>query len=244
MINIEELKFDEKGLIPAIVVDYKTKRVLTLAYMNKESLAISMEKGLTCFYSRSRQELWLKGETSGNYQHIVSITADCDKDALTVEVNPDGPACHLGTTSCFENPVWENPDAKSEEFSLDVLMKLIEGRKTEKKEGSYTTYLFEKGIDKILKKVGEECTEVIIAGKADDKAETIYEISDLVYHVMVMMVQMGISLNDIKEELASRHVIDHKVKQESAPVWQAGPSFTTLTVSASLSQSATIDTIC
>ena len=214
MINIEELKFDEKGLIPAIVVDYKTKRVLTLAYMNKESLAISMEKGLTCFYSRSRQELWLKGETSGNYQHIVSITADCDKDALTVEVNPDGPACHLGTTSCFENPVWENPDAKSEEFSLDVLMKLIEGRKTEKKEGSYTTYLFEKGIDKILKKVGEECTEVIIAGKADDKAETIYEISDLVYHVMVMMVQMGISLNDIKDELASRHVIDHKVKQE------------------------------
>ena len=214
MININELKFDEKGLIPAIVVDYKTKRVLTLAYMNKESLEISMEKGLTCFYSRSRQELWLKGETSGNYQHIVSITADCDKDALTVEVNPDGPACHLGTTSCFENPVWKNEDEAGEEFSLDVLMKLIEGRKTEKKEGSYTTYLFEKGIDKILKKVGEECTEVIIAGKADDKAETIYEISDLVYHVMVMMVQMGISLEEIKNELASRHVIDHKVKQE------------------------------
>ena len=214
MININELKFDEKGLIPAIVVDRKTKRVLTLAYMNKESLEISIEKGLTCFYSRSRQELWLKGETSGNYQHIVSITADCDKDALTVEVDPDGPACHLGTTSCFENPVWKNPDAEADEFSLDVLMKLIEGRKTEKKEGSYTTYLFEKGIDKILKKVGEECTEVIIAGKADDKAETIYEISDLVYHVMVMMVQMGISLDDIKNELASRHVIDHKVKQE------------------------------
>ena len=214
MININELKFDEKGLIPAIVVDRKTKRVLTLAYMNKESLEISIEKGLTCFYSRSRQELWLKGETSGNYQHIVSITADCDKDALTVEVDPDGPACHLGTTSCFENHVWKNPDAEADEFSLDVLMKLIEGRKTEKKEGSYTTYLFEKGIDKILKKVGEECTEVIIAGKADDKAETIYEISDLVYHVMVMMVQMGISLDDIKNELASRHVIDHKVKQE------------------------------
>ena len=214
MININELKFDEKGLIPAIVVDRKTKRVLTLAYMNKESLEISIEKGLTCFYSRSRQELWLKGETSGNYQHIVSITADCDKDALTVEVDPDGPACHLGTTSCFENPVWENPDAEADEFSLEVLMKLIKGRKTEKKEGSYTTYLFGKGIDKILKKVGEECTEVIIAGKADDKAETIYEISDLVYHVMVMMVQMGISLDDIKNELASRHVIDHKVKQE------------------------------
>ena len=214
MININELKFDEKGLIPAVVVDRKTKRVLTLAYMNKESLEISIEKGLTCFYSRSRQELWLKGETSGNYQHIVSITADCDKDALTVEVDPDGPACHLGTASCFENPVWENPDAASDEFSLPVLRKLIEGRKTEKKEGSYTTYLFEKGIDKILKKVGEECTEVIIAGKANDKAETIYEISDLVYHVMVMMVEMGISLEDIKEELASRHVIDHKVKQE------------------------------
>ena len=189
MINIDELKFDEKGLIPAIVVDRKTKRVLTLAYMNRESLEISINKGLTCFFSRARQKLWLKGETSGNYQHIVSIVADCDKDALTVEVDPDGPACHLGTTSCFENPVWENPDAKTEEFSLDVLMKLIEGRKTEKKEGSYTTYLFEKGIDKILKKVGEECTEVIIAGKADDKAETIYEISDLVYHVMVMMVE-------------------------------------------------------
>ena len=214
MIDINELKFDEKGLIPAIVVDRKTKRVLTLAYMNRESLEISINKGLTCFFSRSRQKLWLKGETSGNYQHIVSIVADCDKDALTVEVDPDGPACHLGTTSCFENPVWENPDAKTEEFSLDVLMKLIEGRKTEKKEGSYTTYLFEKGIDKILKKVGEECTEVIIAGKADDKAETIYEISDLVYHVMVMMVEMGISLDDIKNELASRHVIDHKVKQE------------------------------
>ena len=214
MIDINELKFDEKGLIPAIVVDRKTKRVLTLAYMNRESLEISINKGLTCFFSRSRQKLWLKGETSGNYQHIVSIVADCDKDALTVEVDPDGPACHLGTTSCFENPVWENPDAKTEEFSLDVLMKLIEGRKTEKKEGSYTTYLFEKGIDKILKKVGEECTEVIIAGKADDKAETIYEISDLVYHVMVMMVEMGISLDDIKNELASRHIIDHKVKQE------------------------------
>ena len=212
MININELKFDEKGLIPAIVVDSITKRVLTLAYMNRESLEISMEKGLTCFWSRSRQELWLKGETSGNYQHIVSITADCDKDALVVVVEPDGPACHLGTDSCFENPVWQSED--KHEFSLQSLMSLIEGRKTEKKEGSYTTYLFEKGIDKILKKVGEECTEVIIAGKADDKAETIYEISDLVYHVMVLMIQMGISIDDIKNELASRHVIDKKVKQE------------------------------
>lgn len=212
MINIEELKFDEKGLIPAIVVDYVTKRVLTLAYMNRESLKISMEKGLTCFYSRSSQQLWLKGETSGNYQHIVSITADCDKDALTVVVKPDGPACHLGTTSCFENPVWENED--THDFSLDALMTLIEGRKTEKKEGSYTTYLFEKGIDKILKKVGEECTEVIIAAKANDKKETIYEIADLTYHVMVLMIEAGISLEDIHNELASRHVIDKKVKQE------------------------------
>ena len=214
MIDIEKLKFDEKGLIPAIVVDRKTRRVLTLAYMNKESLGITMEKGLTCFYSRSRQELWLKGETSGNYQHVVSITADCDGDALEVVVDPEGPACHKGTFSCFEEPVWQSEDVPAEEFSLDVLAKLIEGRKAEKKEGSYTTYLFEKGIDKILKQVGEECTEVIIAGKADDKAETIYEISDLVYHVLVLMTQMGISIDDIKNELASRHVIDHKVKQE------------------------------
>ena len=212
MINIDELKFDEKGLIPAIIVDSITKKVLTLAYMSKESLAISMEKELTCFYSRSRNELWLKGETSGNYQHIVSITADCDKDALVVVVEPDGPACHLGTTSCFENPVFQSDNRH--EFSYQGLMELIEGRKTEKKEGSYTTYLFEKGLDKILKKVGEECTEVIIAAKDDDKAETIYEVADLAYHVMVMMIQMGISLEDIHKELASRHVIDHKVKQE------------------------------
>ncbi len=214
MINfdIEKLKFDEKGLIPAIVVDAVSKKVLTLAYMNKESLNISMEKGLTCFFSRSRQKLWLKGETSGNYQHIVSITADCDYDALTVVVEPDGPACHLGTESCFENTLFESDELH--EFSLESLMKLIEGRKSEKKEGSYTTYLFEKGIDKILKKVGEESTEVIIAGKANDKAETIYEISDLAYHVMVLMIEMGISLEDIRRELASRHVIDKKVKQE------------------------------
>ena len=212
MINIDELKFDEKGLIPTIVVDAVTKETLTLAYMNKESLKISMEKGLTCFYSRSRQELWLKGETSGNYQHIVSITADCDNDALVVMVEKDGPACHTGTNSCFTKPVWESDEIT--EFSYQGLMNLIEGRKTDKKEGSYTTYLFEKGLDKILKKVGEECTEVIIAAKADDKKETIYEISDLAYHVMVLMIEMGISLEDIHRELASRHVIDHKVKQE------------------------------
>lgn len=212
MFDVETLKFDEQGLIPAVVVDAITKQVLTVAYMNRESLKISMEKQLTCFWSRSRQELWLKGETSGNYQHIVSITADCDGDALVVMVEPDGPACHKGTTSCFTNPVFESEERS--EFSLQALMALIEGRKTEKKEGSYTTYLFEKGLDKILKKVGEESTEVIIAGKADDKAETIYEIADLTYHLLVLMIQMGISLEDIHRELASRHVIDHKIKQE------------------------------
>lgn len=212
MIDLDTLKFDEKGLIPAIVVDAESKKVLTLAYMNRESLEISMKEGRTCFFSRSRQELWRKGETSGNVQHIVSITAHCDRDALTVEVIKDGPACHLGTDSCFSNPVFRSD--LPEPFTLEGLMKLLEGRKTEKKEGSYTTYLFEKGIDKILKKVGEETTEVIVAGKGGDKRETIYEIADLAYHVMVLMVQMGISLEDIHKELASRHVIDHKVKQE------------------------------
>ena len=212
MIDVDSLRFDERGLIPAIVVDTQTKRVLTLAYMNRESLAISMEKGLTCFYSRSRQALWLKGETSGNYQHIVSITADCDRDALVVEVRKDGPACHLGTDSCFEYPVYEGEEPPA--FSYEGLMEMLEGRRTNPKEGSYTTYLFEKGIDKMLKKVGEETTEVIIAAKDGDKPNTIYEIGDLVYHVMVLMLEMGISLEDIKTEMASRHVIDRKVKQE------------------------------
>ena len=212
MLDISKLKFDEKGLIPAIVVDTITKKVLTLAYMNEESLKITLEKKLTCFYSRSRQELWLKGETSGNYQHVVSVTADCDYDALVVEVEKDGPACHEGTDSCFHNPVFDNPELQS--FSLEGLMGLLKGRKEQLPEGSYTTYLFQKGIDKILKKVGEESTEVIIAAKADDKKETIYEIADLCYHVMVLMTEMGISLEEIHKELASRHVIDHKVKQE------------------------------
>ena len=210
--SIDELKFDEKGLVPAIVVDAITKKVLTLAYMNRESLGVSLEKELTCFFSRSRQELWLKGETSGNVQHIVSITADCDKDALVVMVEPEGPACHLGTESCFTARLGDSEERH--EFSFAGLIELIRGRKTDKKEGSYTTYLFEKGLDKILKKIGEECTEVIIAAKAEDRAETIYEISDLVYHVMVLMIEQGISLEDIHRELASRHVIDHKVKQE------------------------------
>ena len=212
MITIDELKFDDKGLIPAAVIDAKSRKLLTLAYMNRESLQISMEKGLTCFWSRSRAELWLKGETSGNYQHIVSITADCDRDALMVLVEKGGPACHLGTDSCFEYPLFENDELH--DFTLQGLMDMLKDRKANPKEGSYTNYLFDKGIDKILKKVGEESTEVIIAGKAQDKAETIYEIADLAYHVMVLMVEAGISLDEVRDELASRHVIDHKVKQE------------------------------
>ena len=212
MLKTEELKFDEKGLIPAVVTDHYTKEVLTVAYMNAESLKISMEEGRTCFYSRSRKTLWRKGETSGNVQHIVSITADCDKDALVVEVVKDGPACHTGAESCFFNKVYESE--KFNDFSIDALYDLIKGRKTEKKEGSYTTYLFEQGIDKILKKVGEECTEVIIGGKGGDKAETVFEIADLTYHVLVLMVVMNILPKDIIAELAKRHVVDKKVKQQ------------------------------
>ena len=209
--DISKLKFDEKGLIPAIVVDDETGKVLTLAYMNRESLAISLEKGMTCFWSRSRQELWLKGETSGNYQHIVSVTADCDYDALEVRVRKEGPARHTGAEPCPHNPVFgEAGEASRRESPYQLLLE----RKKKLPEGSYTTYLFQKGLDKILKKVGEESTEVIIAGKAEDRAETIYEIADLAYHVLVLMAQMGISVADIRQELASRHVIDHKVKQE------------------------------
>ena len=210
--NIDELKFDEKGLIPAIVTDVETGEVLTLAYMNRESLRISMEEGRTCFWSRSRQELWRKGETSGNVQHIVSITADCDGDALTVRVRKDGPACHTGAESCFHNPIWRSEEP--EPFSLQGLYDLLLDRKAKLPEGSYTTYLFQKGLDKILKKVGEESTEVIIAGKAEDKKETIYEIADLSYHVLVLMAELGITVDEVRAELASRHIIDHKVKQE------------------------------
>ncbi len=212
MLNIDELKFNGHGLIPAIVTDASTKKVLTLAYMNRESLEISMREGRTCFWSRSRKELWRKGETSGNVQRIVDITADCDRDALLVTVSKDGPACHLGTDSCFNDQVFQG--GQTAPFSVEGLYGLLEGRKKDLPEGSYTTYLFQKGLDKILKKVGEESTEVIIAGKAGDKAETVYEIADLMYHVMVLMVEMGISVEDVQAELASRHVIDHKVKQE------------------------------
>lgn len=212
MLNIDELKFDDKGLIPAVVTDAYSKKVLTVAYMNRESLEISMREGKTCFFSRSRQELWRKGETSGNFQHIVSITADCDSDALTVEVIKDGPACHTGSDSCFTKPVYQSAELSS--FSVDGLYELLVGRRDNPQEGSYTSYLFEKGVDKILKKVGEECTEVIIAGKANDHAETVYEIADLAYHVLVLMVNSGITVEEIRSELAGRHVINKKVKQE------------------------------
>jgi phosphoribosyl-ATP pyrophosphohydrolase/phosphoribosyl-AMP cyclohydrolase len=212
MIDIEKLKFDKDGLIPAVVTDFYSKKVLTVAYMNKESLQISIDEGKTCFYSRSRKCLWRKGETSGNFQHIVNIVADCDFDALTVEVIKDGPACHLGTDSCFTNVLYKNE--KVNDFSLQGLYELLQGRNTQRPQGSYTTYLFEQGIDKILKKVGEECTEVIVAGKGGDKAETVFEIADLTYHVLVLMVQMGISVEDVFTELSKRHVIDHKVKQQ------------------------------
>ena len=211
--QIEKLKFDDKGLIPAIVVDYYTKEVLTLAYMNKESLQISIDEGKTCFYSRSRQELWRKGETSKNYQHIQSIKSDCDNDALVVEVIKDGPACHTGSESCFFNDIFSKEDYK--DFSIDKLYKLIKGRKINQTEGSYTTYLFNSGIDKILKKVGEECTEVIIGAKNDSNKETIYEIADLLYHTLVLMVEKDITINDIKNELSSRAVIDKKKKKKS-----------------------------
>ena len=207
-----KLKFDEKGLIPAIVQDHYTKQVLTLAYMNAETLALTIAEGRTVFWSRSRQEIWRKGETSGNVQRVVSITADCDADALVVEVVKDGPACHTGAESCFFQPVYVSKELK--QFTYEGLYELIKGRKTNPKEGSYTTYLFDKGLEKILKKVGEECTEVIIAGGKRDKEETVFEISDLCYHVMVLMVELGISVEDITRELEKRHVVDHKVKQE------------------------------
>ena len=206
------LKFDANGLIPAIVQDHYTREVLTLAYMNAETLALTIAEGRTVFYSRTRQEIWRKGETSGNVQRVVSITADCDRDALVVEVVKDGPACHTGAESCFFDPVYVSEELK--QFTWQGLYDLIEGRKTDPQEGSYTSYLFDKGLEKILKKVGEESTEVVIAGLKQDKAETIFEISDLAYHVLVLMIELGISVEDITKELEKRHVIDHKVKQE------------------------------
>ncbi len=212
-INIDKLKFDDRGLIPAIVIDYHTKEVLTLAYMNKESLEISLNEGKTCFYSRSRKELWRKGDTSKNYQHIQSIKSDCDNDALIVEVIKDGPACHTGAESCFMNEIYEKENYK--DFSVYKLYELIKGRKINMTESSYTTYLFNSGIDKILKKIGEESSEVIIGAKNDSKEEIIYELADLFYHSLVLMVEKNITLNDIKDELSKRSIVDKKVKQES-----------------------------
>ena len=213
MFDIKNLKYNADGLIPAIITDEADGAVLMLGFMNAESLGITLEKKKVCFFSRSRQKLWLKGETSGNFLNVVSIKTDCDADTLLITAKPDGPTCHTGARSCFFEDIYEDEDAE-QAFCLDDLMKLIEGRKTDPKEGSYTTYLFEKGIDKILKKVGEECTEVIIAGKGGDRAEAIFEIADLTYHIMVMMTEMGISIDEVRAELASRHVVDKKIKQE------------------------------
>lgn len=213
MFDIKNLKYNQDGLIPAIITDAADGAVLMLGYMNAESLGITLEQKKVCFFSRSRQKLWLKGETSGNFLNVVSIRTDCDADTLLITAKPDGPTCHTGARSCFFEDIYEDENAESA-FCLDDLMKLIEGRKTNPKEGSYTTYLFEKGIDKILKKVGEECTEVIIAGKGGDRAEAIFEIADLTYHVMVMMTEMGITIDEVRAELASRHVVDKKIKQE------------------------------
>lgn len=211
--DLNAIKFDAGGLVPAVVQDFYTGEVLTVAYMNAESLQITLTEKRTCFYSRSRQQLWRKGETSGNVQHVVSITADCDDDALVIKVIKDGPACHTGTNSCFTHLLFS--DEQVQQFSLSALYALLAARNQTRPEGSYTTYLFSKGKEKILKKVGEECTEVIIGAMKGSNEETIYEISDLCYHILVLMVASGITLDDVYKELASRHVIDHKVKQET-----------------------------
>lgn len=209
--NLDDLTFDAAGLIPAVVQDFFTRDVLTVAYMNRESLAITLAEGRTCFWSRSRQELWRKGETSGNVQYIVSVRADCDGDALVVEVVKDGPACHLGTDSCFTKQLFK--DESVQRFTLDALYALLCDRNERRPEGSYTTYLFAEGTEKILKKVGEEATEVIIAAMKGDEGETVYEIADLCYHVLVLMAASGIGLDEVRAELADRHVVDRKEKQ-------------------------------
>ena len=209
---IDKLKFNSHGLIPAVVIDADSGRLLMVAYMNRESLEITLREGCTCFWSRRRQELWRKGETSGNRQKVVSITADCDYDTLEVKVHKLGPACHTGAESCFFNEL--KASEEPEPFSIQGLYELLLDRKAAKPEGSYTSYLFEKGLDKILKKVGEESTEVIIAAHARDKRETVYELADLAYHALVLMAELGITPDEVRSELAGRHIIDHKVKQE------------------------------
>ncbi len=197
-INLDEIKFDERGLVPAIVQNAKTREVLTLAYMNAESLARTIETSETWFWSRSRNELWHKGETSGNTQHVVSLALDCDRDAIIVLVDPAGPACHTGAVSCFETPAVQN------ESLLTRLYELIQSRERERPAGSYTTYLFEEGLDKILKKLGEESAETIIAAKNDDRARLVSEVSDLVYHLLVLLVTRGVTLEEVANELEQR----------------------------------------
>lgn len=213
MLKIEALKFDAQGLIPCIVQDFYTDEVLTLAYMNEESVRLSIKEQATIFYSRSRQELWRKGETSGNTQRLVELIADCDQDALVAKVIKAGPACHTGAASCFNDHLFKD-DAELK-ITIPELYALIEGRKTTKIENSYTSYLFAKGNEKILKKVGEEATEVVIGAMKADKAETTYEIADLIYHLLVLMANNGIQPAEIMTELAKRQVIDHKIKQET-----------------------------
>lgn len=199
------IKYDANGLVPAIVQDFKTGEVLMLAYMNSESLKKTVETGRTWFYSRSRQSLWNKGETSGNFQNVKNMYFDCDADSILVQVEQIGPACHTGSRSCFFNKLVESDETPAEAGIMGRLYELITERKSNPVEGSYTNYLFDKGIDKILKKVGEEASEVIIGAKNSDKDETVYEISDLVYHLLVLMVDMGIEIDDIKKELDKRH---------------------------------------
>lgn len=206
MIDVNNLKYDQNGLIPAIIQDYTTKDVLMLGYMNNESLKLTLETKRTWFFSRSRQKLWNKGETSGNFHDVKGIKYDCDKDTLLVEVKPMGPTCHTGENSCFYSSIYEEATEDIEALKVfDLLYNRIVNRKEEPIEGSYTKYLFEKGIDKILKKVGEEASEVIIASKNDDKEEIIYEVSDLMYHLLVLLVDRDISFDEIRQELFERY---------------------------------------
>ena len=201
-VDIKSLKFDERGLIPAIVQDARTREVLTLAYMNAESLARTIETGQTWFWSRSRNELWHKGETSGNTQNVVNLMNDCDNDAIVVLVNPAGPACHTGARSCFDSAAEQRDEDLG--LLLTKLYELIESRERERPEGSYTTYLFENGLDKILKKVGEESAETIIAAKNDDSSRLTAETADLIYHLLVLLVARGVSLDEVRKELERR----------------------------------------
>lgn len=204
--NIEEIRFDEKGLVPAIIQDAETLEVLTLAYMNKESLAKTLETGETWFFSRSRQELWHKGATSGNTQSVVGVKYDCDQDALLVQVQPKGPACHTGAVSCFSGEgVTERTSSLADYGILQSLEKVILDRERERPEGAYTTYLFEKGVDKILKKVGEEAAEVIIAAKNRDHEELKWEAADLLYHLQVLLVEQGLPFKEVLRTLEERH---------------------------------------